>query len=551
MHKILVLNGSPKNEKSYTMKLVECFLSGVSEISLDVNIETINLYEKNIKPCVGGFECWTITPGKCVKEDDMNELLEKYIEADIIIWATPLYYYGITSVMKKFLERTLPLFLPFIDPEGGGIFGHPYRNPEKMENKKHVLISTCAFPSLENNYEGVIKQFDNLFGQEKWEKICCVEGELLGLSQLDNFTGPYLELVKAGGREYITQLSISESIREGLEKPFVDIPAFLEMSNLSWGVDDLRELESDGGLIAWNFMKQMRAAFNPNVRPGLHAVLQMDFTDLKESYQFVIKDNECTLLKNDFTTETTRINTHFTTWERIVEGKIDPAQALMEKKYTVAGDFTLINALVDGLFGSLALHAEKNKKLLPVVFKNTPYWFFLTMIPWLACFILADFNPFLGVIVPLLISGVLFSIKKGSELVYFDKTTILFFSVLTLVTVPWSIGYDGLTIAFSGFMGLFVIWLASAFKTVPLTADYTHFSIGRNALKNGLFLKTNRILTVAWAFLFLFEGLMALWISTTSMMNYAAIIPQILLLPGYLLSEWFGKWYPANRAKPE
>lgn len=551
MHKILVLNGSPKNEKSLTMRLVESFLSGVSDISIDVNIENINLYEKDIKPCAGGFECWTITPGKCAKEDDMNTLLEKYIEADIIIWATPLYHYGITSVMKKFLERTLPIFLPFIDPEGGGIFGHPYRNTVKMEDKKHVLISTCAFPSVKNNYEGVEKQFDNLFGQGKWEKIFCVEGELLGLSQLDNFTGPYLELMKVAGREYITELSISDSLKEGLAKPFVDIPAFLDMSNLSWGVDDLRVDESDGGLIAWSFMKHMRAAFNPSVRPGLNAVLQIDFNDLKESYQLVIKDNECTLFRNDFTMETTRINTHFTNWERIIEGKIDLAEALMEKKYTVEGNFNLINALVDGLFGNLALHTEKNKKLIPVVFKNTPYWFILTMIPWMACFILANFNPFLGVIVPLLISGILFAIKKGSDLVYFDKTTMLFFSLLTLVTVPWSIGYDAFTIAFSGFIGLFVIWLASAFKTVPLTADYTHFFNGRNALKNILFLKTNRIVTVVWAFLFLIQGLMALWIATTSMVDFAAVIPQILLIPGFIFTGWFGKWYPSYVAKPE
>ena len=551
MHKILVLNGSPKNNESLTMKLVESFLAGVSDISLDVKIETINLYEKNIKPCTGGFECWTISPGVCVKEDEMNELLVKYVEADIIIWATPLYHYGITGVMKIFLERTLPVFLPFIDPEGGGIYGHPYRNPEKMENKKHVLISTCGLPSVEKNYEGVEKQFDNLFGQGKWEKILCVEGELLGISQLDNFTGPYLELVKVAGREYIRHLSIPETIKDGLKKPFVEIKAFLELSNLSWGINDLRKDESDGGLIAWNFMKQMRAAFNTKVRPGLNAVLQMDFTDLKESYQLVIKDDECTLLRNDFTEATTRIYTHFTTWERILEGKLDPTEALMEKKYTVEGDFSLMNALVDGLFGSMVLHIEKKKKILPVVFKNTPYWFILTMIPWLICFFLSNSNPFHAVIVPLLVSGGLCAIKKGSELVYFDKATLLFFSLLALVTVPWSIGYDGMTIAFSGFMGIFVIWFASVFKTVPLTADYTHFFNGRNALRNVLFLKTNRILTLVWALLFLVQGLIAQWLGTTSMVNFAAVIPLVLLIPGFIFTGWFTKWYPAYRAKPE
>ena len=65
--------------------------------------------------------------------------------------------------------------------------------------------------------------------------------------------------------------------------------------------------------------------------------------------------------------------------------------------------------------------------------------------------------------------------------------------------------------------------LASAFKTVPLTTDYTHFFNRRNALKNLLFIKINRILTVVWALSFLVEGGMALWIGTTSMEHFAAI----------------------------
>lgn len=564
MRKILVLNGSPKKNDSFTMKLVQSFLTGISDVSPDIEVEIINLQEKNIKSCTGEFGCWTATPGKCILEDDMDELLPKYLEAQIVIWATPLYHYGITSIMKKFMERTLPLFLPFVQPEPEhlNLYRHPYREPEKMTGKKHVLISTCGFPTLENNYEGVEKQFDNLFGPGEWEKILCVEGELLGRPQMENFTQPYLELVKAAGREYIGQMHISENTKEGLAKPFVEIPEFLDMANLSWGVidtriiepgdtGDIRIIESDGGLIAWSFMKKMRAAFDPKVRPGLSAVLQMDFTDLKESYQLVIKDNQCTLLKNDFTKATTRINTHFTTWERITEGKIDPAQALIEKKFTVAGDFTLMKYLADGLFGTMIFHSEKKRKLVPIVFKNTPYWFIFIMIPWMTCFVLAGVNPLWGAVVPLLISGILCALKKGSELAYFDKTTLMFFSLLTLVTIPGSIVDNGVTLAFLASVGLFVIWIASSFKTVPLTADYTHFFNGKNALKNGLFLKTNRILTVLWALLFLVQGGSALWLNTTSLANFAAIIPQLLLIPGFAFTIWFVKWYPAYCAKPE
>ena len=200
MHKVLLLNGSHKTGKSYTMQIADQFVAGLTEFDSETIIDTVHLKEQNINPCTGCFTCWTTTPGECVFKDDMTGLFQKYVDADIVIWATPLYHYGISSAMKKFMERTQPVLLPFIDHEGGGTYGHPFRNPEKMKGKKHILISTCGFPSVKNNYEGVEEQFNNLFGKDKWEKIICVEGELLGIHQLDNLTAPYLDLVRVAGK---------------------------------------------------------------------------------------------------------------------------------------------------------------------------------------------------------------------------------------------------------------------------------------------------------------------------------------------------------------
>lgn len=177
---------------------------------------------------------------------------------------------------------------------------------------------------------------------------------------MDNLTAPYLDLVRIAGKEYGENLSISGHLREGLLKPFVETPTYLQTTNLSWGVDDTRMKDSDGGLIAWNYMKEVQSAFNPKIRPKMNAVLQIDFTDIKERYQLVIKDETCTLLRNDFAKETAAINISMTNLERILEGKIDAAQALIEKKYTVTGDMRLFNAF-DGLFGPVALNADKKE----------------------------------------------------------------------------------------------------------------------------------------------------------------------------------------------
>ncbi|WP_373485473.1 NAD(P)H-dependent oxidoreductase [Acetobacterium malicum] len=551
MRKVLLLNGSHKSGKSYTMIIAEQFASGLVEHDPETVIETVDLIQQNINACTGCHTCWTTTPGECVFQDDMTELFHQYEDADIVIWATPLYHYGISSAMKKFMERTQPALLPFIDNEGGGTYGHPFRNPEKMLTKKHVLISTCGFPSTKNNYEGVEEQFNNLFGKDKWEKIICVEGELLGIHQLDNLTGPYLDLVKIAGQEYGENLTITPKVREGLSKPFVETPTYLQTTNLSWGVDDTRMKDSDGGLIAWNYMKEVQAAFNPKVRPKMNAVLQIDFTDIKERYQFVIKDETCTLLRNDFARETATININLTTLERILEGKIDAAQSLLEKKYSVVGDMRLFNAFLDGLFGPVNLNPDKKKRLVPISFKNTPYWFFLALCPWIFCFLFADYSPLIGVVIPLMISGILCGIKRGTDLVYFERATLLTFSLLGLMVVTFGSDYPGNTFAIIGYFALALIWAISTLKTIPLTADYTHYFNGRNALKNVLFLRTNRLLCYVWSLVFLAQAGLALWLNTTLLINFAAILPIILSIPTFVFSLWFLKWHPSDMAKPK
>ena len=64
--KILVINGSPKGERSDTMKVTRAFLEGMGE-----TYDYIDTMRVNVKPCLGCYACWFQTPGKCVQNDDM------------------------------------------------------------------------------------------------------------------------------------------------------------------------------------------------------------------------------------------------------------------------------------------------------------------------------------------------------------------------------------------------------------------------------------------------------------------------------------------------
>ena len=85
MKKILVLNGSPKKEKSATLNVTKAFVDGMLSTN-KYETEYVNLSDLNIKPCTGCLSCWGRTEGECViKNDDILPFKEKVLNADVFI----------------------------------------------------------------------------------------------------------------------------------------------------------------------------------------------------------------------------------------------------------------------------------------------------------------------------------------------------------------------------------------------------------------------------------------------------------------------------------
>lgn len=75
--------------------------------------EIINVGDLNINQCIGCFSCWLKTPGKCIFNDDMDKILFSLVESDILIFSSPVITGFISSKFKTFLDRMLPLILPY------------------------------------------------------------------------------------------------------------------------------------------------------------------------------------------------------------------------------------------------------------------------------------------------------------------------------------------------------------------------------------------------------------------------------------------------------
>lgn len=123
MSKVLILMGSPRKSGN-TAKLAEKFARGARDSGAEVT--EITLKDKNIGDCLGCCACQN-NGGQCVQMDDMQEIYAAMYENDVIVLASPVYFYTWTSLMKRVIDRTFAV--------------EPF-----LQNKTFYMLSTGAAP---------------------------------------------------------------------------------------------------------------------------------------------------------------------------------------------------------------------------------------------------------------------------------------------------------------------------------------------------------------------------------------------------------------------
>ncbi len=142
--KALVLNGSPRGKGGMTWWLLDRFVQGMEDAGAAV--ETIQLSSKRISHCLGCLACWFKTPGRCVHDDDMGEVLEAVAGSEAVVLATPVYVDGMTGLLKNCVDRMVPLADPHLETRDGHM-RHPHMgsHPGRL-----ALVSPCGYVELDN-----------------------------------------------------------------------------------------------------------------------------------------------------------------------------------------------------------------------------------------------------------------------------------------------------------------------------------------------------------------------------------------------------------------
>lgn len=230
--RVLALNSSPRTKKqSKTEMMLTPLVEGMRESGAEV--EVVALRHKTIQNCIGCFTCWTKTPGKCILDDDMSrELLDKWISADLAVYASPLYNYGITASMKVFIERTLPSMQPFFEFTESGRMYHPVRTRVPAA----AILSVAGMPD-EDHFNALSAHFNYLFsspGRRLAAEIYRPAAEAMPQPPLRAATEDILAATKQAGRELAENMEISPETLSRITRPLVPAKDFAKLANAFW-----------------------------------------------------------------------------------------------------------------------------------------------------------------------------------------------------------------------------------------------------------------------------------------------------------------------------
>jgi multimeric flavodoxin WrbA len=147
--KIVTLQGSPRKNGN-TAKVL--FWIEEELVTLGHDIECVLLNTKNLKGCLACGKCKEKpdTVG-CIQTDDIPEILKKMTKAELVLFASPLYFWGVTAQLKNVIDRTYSFYVDYHKP------GHF----SLVDGKRQALLVTGAGP-YDNNAEAAFTAFGRL-----------------------------------------------------------------------------------------------------------------------------------------------------------------------------------------------------------------------------------------------------------------------------------------------------------------------------------------------------------------------------------------------------
>lgn len=128
MSNIVILMGSVRKGGN-TDLLVQAFAEGAEKNN---TVEMISVADSKVSPCIGCNTCFEREGNRCFQEDDMQEIYEKLKAADVLVIASPVYFYGVSAQLKALIDR----------------LHTPMRSEFKIKKLALILVGAATLPEL-------------------------------------------------------------------------------------------------------------------------------------------------------------------------------------------------------------------------------------------------------------------------------------------------------------------------------------------------------------------------------------------------------------------
>ena len=133
---ILILSGSPRRGGN-TELLVEAFVKGASQKH---HVEVVSVHDYKVNPCMGCNACFKNKNNACIQKDDMSLIYDKMAVADMLVIASPVYFYGLSAQLKAVIDR----------------FHNPIRDTFHIKKTALLLVGAASLPEL---FDGILAQY--------------------------------------------------------------------------------------------------------------------------------------------------------------------------------------------------------------------------------------------------------------------------------------------------------------------------------------------------------------------------------------------------------
>ncbi|MCB2190988.1 MAG: NAD(P)H-dependent oxidoreductase [Deltaproteobacteria bacterium] len=221
----LIINGSARGAKGVTAKMGAALAEGL--VQGGAHVDTLFVADMNIAPCTACLSCMHLHPGHCAQRDDMDVVVPLLKQADLLVWAAPVYTDTMSAQLKAVMDRTICSKQPFLYQDAGGRVRHPkaWDMPPKV-----MLISTGSFPEPVN-FEplvATIRAQTINFGGSCIAELC-VPGSL-AIQMEPSVLEPHLALITQAGREVAQEGRVRSGTLAAIQRPPLSVDRYRELA---------------------------------------------------------------------------------------------------------------------------------------------------------------------------------------------------------------------------------------------------------------------------------------------------------------------------------